>query len=637
MIILAKSAGFCFGVKNAVDTVYENLETKKLVTYGPIIHNKHITDDLREKGVRIIENFENITDETVIIRSHGVTRAVYDYMEKNNITYIDCTCPYVKKIHNIVSNKDNIIIIGNPTHPEVIGIAGHGGKNIVILSSVEQVEHSKFDCTAEYIVVAQTTFVRNIFEKIVGAVKSVVKNVQIFDTICNATTIRQTESEKLSKKVDKMLVIGDKNSSNTSKLYEICKQNCKRTFFIENINEIVLKNFDINDKIGITAGASTPSAVIKEALTIMSEQENQEFADLLDSSLVTLHTGQVVKGTIISVTNNEISVNLGYKSDGIITKAELTDEDIDMKAMYKPGDEIESLVVRVNDGDGNVLLSRKRIDDLKKFDVIEELFNSKEIVTGKIVEIVKGGLMARIKGVKIFVPSSQIASRFTEDLSQFKGQELDFQILEFNREKRRMVAGRKDLARKQEDSKKEAALSRLAVDMDVEGIISRVVAFGVFVDLGDIDGLIHISELGWTRNKKSSMKVGDKVSARVISVDREKHKIGLSVKALLGNPWDGIEQRYTVDSVVEGKVVRLVDFGAFIELEADIDGLVHISEISHTRVAKAENVLKVGEIVKVKVMKVDVEAKKISLSIKALEEKPETVEEVATETTETVE
>jgi len=282
-------------------------------------------------------------------------------------------------------------------------------------------------------------------------------------------------------------------------------------------------------------------------------------------------------------------------------------------------------------------LSRKRIDDLKKFDVIEELFNSKEIVTGKIVEIVKGGLMARIKGVKIFVPSSQIASRFTEDLSQFKGQELDFQILEFNREKRRMVAGRKDLARKQEDSKKEAALSRLAVDMDVEGIISRVVAFGVFVDLGDIDGLIHISELGWTRNKKSSMKVGDKVSARVISVDREKHKIGLSVKALLGNPWDGIEQRYTVDSVVEGKVVRLVDFGAFIELEADIDGLVHISEISHTRVAKAENVLKVGEIVKVKVMKVDVEAKKISLSIKALEEKPETVEEVATETTETVE
>ena len=628
-IALAKSAGFCFGVKNAVEGVYEELKNQPLVTYGPIIHNKHVTEDLEANGVRIIENFGQLKNETVVIRCHGVPLDVFEYMDKNNINYIDYTCPYVKKIHKKVKqNQDSgyeIIIIGDKNHPEVIGIHGHAQNKALIIKDSEEAKNISFDKSKKYVVVVQTTYKKNVFEDTVAIIKASHPEIEIHNTICNATSIRQEEAIKLSQNVQHMIVLGDKSSSNSTKLYEVCKNNCKNTYFIENISEIRLNIFKTNDRIGITAGASTPPAVIKEALYNMNENDknNQTFEEMLDSSFITLHTGDVVKGSIIQITHNEVSVNLGYKSDGVISKDEMSDDpSFDPKAFFNIGDEVEAIVLRVNDGEGNVLLSRKRIADQKNIALIEEAFNNKSVVKGKVVDTVKGGLMVMICDVKVFVPSSQISSRFVDDLTSFKGCEFDFNIIEFNREKRRMVAGRKELAQQEERRKKQAALEKLEAGMEVEGTVSRIVGFGVFVDLGDIDGLIHITELSWVRNRKPSslFAVGDKVRVLVLNVDREKEKVSLSAKALEGDPWADIEEKYAVDQVVEGKIVRMIQFGAFVELESGVDGLIHISQISRKRIGKVEDVLKIGEIVNVKIIGVDKENKKISLSKKEVDE-----------------
>jgi len=624
-IILARSAGFCFGVENAIKQVYANLTTKKLVTYGPIIHNKTVINDLESKGVRAIDDIDIITDETVVIRSHGVKPSVYSDMDKRNISYIDCTCPYVKKIHEKVGVKYNlgytIIIVGDKNHPEIVGINGYANNQGIIIESIESAKEIKLDSDKKYAIVVQTTFQKDILDNIVNALKEKSDNLEIFNTICNATSTRQKEANTVAKEVDIMIVLGDKKSSNTSKLYSICKNSCKKTFLVESINEIDLNIFSTNARIGITAGASTPPAIIKEAVNRMSELDNTEetFEEMLNNSFITLHTGDVVKGTVLQVTNGEITVNLGYKSDGVISREEFSSDNSENPAdFYKAGDDIEVLVLRVNDGDGNVLLSKKRLESQKGIADIEEAFKTKEIVTGKVVDIVKGGLIAIIKGVRVFVPSSQISSRFVDDLTKFKGQEYSFKIIEFDREKRRMLAGRKELALLEEKEAREKAFVSLEKGAKVEGTVSRIVDFGIFVSLGGVDGLIHVSELSWDRLKKpqSMFKVGDKVTASVLSVDKEKGKVSLSLKDLETNPWQNIDERYQVGQVVEGKVVRMVQFGAFVELEVGVDGLVHISQISQKHVAKPEDELSVGETIQVKVIDMDKANKKISLSKK---------------------
>ncbi|MCL1995750.1 MAG: bifunctional 4-hydroxy-3-methylbut-2-enyl diphosphate reductase/30S ribosomal protein S1 [Defluviitaleaceae bacterium] len=629
-IILAKTAGYCIGVKTAVDKLYQQIEQGEtnLVTYGPIIHNKHVTQDLAKRGVHAIESMESLNGiaGTVVIRTHGIPPKVYDYMEGNNISYKDYTCPFVKKIHRIVQNEyakgRNIIIIGNAAHPEIIGINGFAKDTSITVQTLKQAQELQLEQDKNYSVVVQTTFHIENFEKIVEVLKNKAENIEIYNTICSATTERQIEAGELSKKVDKMIVIGDKSSANSNKLYEVCKENCENTYFIENIDEIELNIFETRDKIGITAGASTPAAVIKEAVTKMSKLENdtqQTFEEMLDSSLITLHTGDVVKGTVLQITNNEISVNLNYKSDGIVARDELSDDpNADPKEMFSVGDEIEVYVMKVNDGDGNVILSHKRIEEQKNVATIETAFKEKTVLKGKVVDVVKGGLMARINGVKVFVPSSQVSSRFVDDLHKFKGQDLDFHIIEFNRERRRMVAGRKELAQQEEQRKKQEAIAQLEVGMEVEGTISRMVGFGVFVDLGNIDGLIHITELSWNRNKKPSslFNVGDHVKARVLKIDVEKLKISLSIKDMLGDPWNDAKEKYPIGSIVVGRVVRMVKFGAFVELESGVDGLIHISQISKNHVSRTEDILRIGQDVHVKIIDLDKENKKISLSKK---------------------
>ena len=651
-IRVAESAGFCFGVKRAIEMAYEAIGVEpKLYSYGQLIHNKTVTDDLASKGLEIVESLDGLTEGTLLVRSHGVGKALYDEAEAKGLKILDGTCPFVKKIHNIVHDKLaeglGIIIVGDGTHPEVIGINGWCENAAVILEDEEAAKTKEIPEKEKYAVVVQTTFRQAKFDKILEILQDRGVNMEVHNTICSATEKRQTEAEELSKTVDKMIVIGGKNSSNTQKLVEICAKNCGNTVHIETICDLVLNNFGKDDKIGITAGASTPPAIIKEVVVTMSEalenavqnlggSEEATFEQMLEESLVTLHTGDVVKGTVIQVVNEEVSVNLGFKSDGIIARGEFSsDPTVIPSKTVQPGDEIEVFVVRVNDGDGNVMLSRKRIEAQKGIEEIEAAYNDKAVVTGTVTNVVKGGLIAVVNGVNVFIPSSQVSNRFIEDLSVFNGQELEFNIIEVDRVKRRFIGGRKALVEQEIAAKRAALFETIQAGSRVNGTVSRLTDFGAFVDLGGVDGLIHISEMSWGRisNPKEVLKEGQEVEVFVLDVDKEKGKISLSLKDADKSPWKLAAEKYAVGSIVEGKVVRMVPFGAFVELEPGVDGLVHISQIANKHVVKPEDELKVGEIINVKVLEVNPEQKKISLSKRQadapVEEAP--AEEAATE------
>ena len=651
---MAESAGFCFGVKRAIEMAYAAIKTEHpLYSYGQLIHNKTVTDDLAAKGLQITEDLDSMEAGTLLIRSHGVGKELYDKAEEKGLRILDGTCPFVKKIHQIVQQQQEagkgILVVGDGAHPEVIGICGWCQNQAVILEDEQAAREKDIPPKDSYAVVVQTTFRQEKFDKILQILQERGISMQVFQTICSATEKRQTEAEELSKRVDKMIVIGGKNSSNTQKLVEICAKNCGNTVHIETICDLVLNNFGKDDKIGITAGASTPPAIIKEVVVTMSEalenavqnlegSEEATFEQMLEESLVTLHTGDVVKGTVIQVVNEEVSVNLGFKSDGIISRGEFSsDPNVIPSKTVQPGDEIEVFVVRVNDGDGNVMLSRKRIETQKGIEEIEAAYNDKTVVTGVVEKVVKGGLIAVVNGVNVFIPSSQVSNRFIEDLSVFNGQKLEFNIIEVDRVKRRFIGGRKALVEQEIAAKRAALFETIQAGSKVTGTVSRLTDFGAFVDLGGVDGLIHISEMSWGRisNPREVLKEGQTVEVFVLDVDKEKGKISLSLKDADMNPWKLATDKYAVGSIVEGKVVRMVPFGAFVELEPGVDGLVHISQIANKHVVKPEDELKVGEMIKVKVLEVNPEQKKISLSKRQAdapaEETPaETAEEEAT-------
>ena len=625
-VILAKSAGFCFGGKRAVDCVYDKVDSGKIYTYGPIIHNKQVTGDLEKHGVKVIESLDEADGGEVVIRSHGVPPVIYDKLEEKNIAYTDCTCPFVKKIHKIVKKsfydeQRRVIIIGNSTHPEVVGINGWCDNTAIIVNSVEEAAALDINKDEKWALVCQTTFQTDVFNEILSVLGNDFKDLKLYNTICNATAERQKEAASLAKRVDYMIILGDNKSSNTRKLYEISKKYCKNTFLCESIKDLQLNISSENVTIGITAGASTPPVIIKEAVNAMSETNN-DFMKMVDETLVSLHTGQVVEGKVINVSDTGVvNVDLGYKSDGTIARTEFSDDpNVDPAEVVKPGDVIKVFVIRVNDGEGNVQLSKKKVDANKGYEEIEAAYNEKKTVTGKVIETVKGGLMALVNGIKVFVPSSQISNRYVEDLSSFVGNEYEFEILEYSTEKARprIVAGRKALAQKEIDEKKKQVFESIKEGDKINGTVSRIVDFGAFVDLGGVDGLIHISEMSWGRVRKVTdvLKEGQAVTVTVLGVDPEKGKISLSLKDADADPWKDAETKYAVGNIVTGKVVRMTTFGAFVELEDGVDGLVHISQIANKHVEKPEDELTIGQEINAKVTELDLTNKKISLSIK---------------------
>ncbi len=652
-IVVAKSSGFCFGVDRAVKTAFDVQCEGRVFTLGELIHNSQVIETLRKKGIEPIHDLEELREnDCVIIRAHGIGKDVYEKLKECKVTVLDATCPYVKRIHEIVNRKQEegfkIVIVGDPQHPEVKGINGWCEGKALIVSDERDAEN--LDYSDERIcAVAQTTFRQSRYDAIFETLKKKFAFALKFDTICNATVERQTEAAELSKVADAMVVIGGWNSSNTQKLYEICRQNCPQTYLIENADELPSLN---NIKtVGITAGASTPDWVIKEVILHMEDMTNRQegeidFSKALEESFTELRTNDVVKGKIIGYNNNDVFVDLGYKADGIIPMEEFIDDpDFDPERDLKPGTEIEAIITKLNDGEGNVALSKKKMDSIRGFEELEDAFKNEKPIEVTAKEVVKGGLVAEYKGMRIFIPASQVSDRFIKNLSPFVGKKIRIRITELAN-RRRIVGSARLLIEEEKNRKSEAFWNEVEEGKEYTGTVKSLTEFGAFVDLGGVDGLIHVSELSWKKIDDPSevLKVGDTVTVRVIGVDREKKKVSLGYRKAEDNPWYNIEEKYHVGDVVTGIIKRMVPFGAFVELEDGVEGLVHISQISNVRINKPDEVLSLGQKVDMKVIEVNPEIKKISLSIKEVspidpvredEEAPEAAEEdIPTEHTE---
>lgn len=623
-IIIAENSGFCFGVNRAIETTMKALShtNGKIYSLGPLIHNNQVINELIKQGLEIIDNIEEVDNCKVIIRSHGVPLQVYDVAKERNIEIIDCTCPFVRKIQNKAKEFYDlgyqIVIIGNAKHPEIIGINGWCNNSAIIVNNEEDVEVMlNYD---KICIVAQTTFYESKFDRLVELISHKGNVIKVFNTICNATQLRQKSCEEISKIVDAMLVIGGQHSSNTQKLVTISKNYCNNTYLIETAEQLPIVELAKFNTIGLTAGASTPSWIIKEVYDKMKNLgDMNELMKAIEDTMVKVHRGEIVKGKIISIRNDEVMVNIGYKSDGIIPRDELTnDPDIVPSDILSVGDEIEVLILKLDDGDGNVVLSKKRVDTMKSWDEIEEIYNNKSTVKAKVIEVVNGGVIALVKELRGFIPISQIANRFVSDLQDFVGKSFDVRVIDFDKDKKRIVLSRKVVEAEEIEKKRNAIWSNIEKDQVVEGEVKRITDFGVFVDIGGVDGLIHISDLSWSHVKhpREVVKDGDMVKVVVLDVDKQKSRISLGLKQVSPHPWDNIEEKYSINNVVEGKVVRLVDFGAFVMLEPGIEGLVHISQISDKHIAKPSEELSVGQNVRVKILDINKEERKISLSIR---------------------
>lgn len=631
-ILLAKSAGFCFGVQRAVDTAYEHADEENVYTYGQIIHNEEVVGDLKKHGIKVIENDDElglVRNSKVIIRSHGVEKRVYDILKKNNNEIIDATCPFVKKIHNIVMDEcekgHTIVIVGDRKHPEVKGIMGWCTSTPVVIGSEEEAESFVRSCitgdfkTSEDIsIVSQTTFNYRKFNNVVDIIRNKLYNVTAYKTICNATSVRQREAQEIASKVDAMIVIGGRNSSNTQKLYEISKKECENTYYIQTLVDLDLTTFESVSRVGITAGASTPNKIIKE---VHGRMDEMNFAELLenDESRGSIKTGEIVEGRVIDVKPDEIIVDISYKSDGVIPRNEYTNTpNTDLTELVHVGDAITAKVVKTNDGEGSVLLSYKRVAAEKANEKLEAALESGEILTGKVVQVVSGGLNVMYDETRVFIPASLVSDTYEKNLDKYMDQDVEFVLTEYQPKKRRIIGNRKQIiaARKAEAAKE--LFDRIEVGMTVEGVVKNVTSFGAFIDLGGADGLLHISEMSWGRveDPKSVLKVGDKVKAFIKNIDGE--KIALSLKFDDTNPWLNADEKYAPGTVVTGKVARMADFGAFIELEPGVDALLHVSQISYDHVNKPEDVYKVGDVVEAEVVECNAADKKISLSVKSL-------------------
>ena len=635
-IILAKTAGFCFGVDRAVEMVNESVRRgNKTATLGPIIHNRHVVERFLKQGVRELDSPEQAEPgETVIIRAHGVPEQVQQALCARGVPVLDATCPFVKKIHTIVKNETQkgrkIIIFGSPAHPEVEAIASFC-REPVIVQSPEELENWLREAPERrnlpISMVSQTTSSQKMWKSCAEIAKKVCTNCEIFDTICRATEMRQEEAAILSQKCDAMVVVGDARSSNTGRLAMICEQYCKKVSLVDQADDLEMSLFSGANTVGITAGASTPSWIIKEVNNKMSEELKVEtameenFAELLEQSLKTLNNGDKVTGTVMAVGSTEVEVDLGTKHTAYIPLEDFSsDPNVKPEEAVKVGDQIEAIVVHVNDGEGVVRLSKKRLEAGKAWEEIEAAAENKDIVEGVVTEENKGGIVVNVKGIRVFVPASQSGVAKGGDLGELLKKNVQLRITEVNRARRRVVGSIRSVASEQRKAAQEKIWSEIEVGKQYHGTVKSLTSYGAFVDIGGVDGMVHVSELSWNRIKNPAevVKVGDEIDVYVIALDPEKKKISLGYKTEATNPWTIFNNEYKVGDVVTVKIVKLMTFGAFAEIIPGVDGLIHISQIADRRIGKPEDVLSEGQEVDAKIIDIDQEHKRISLSIRAL-------------------
>ena len=671
-IKLAKTAGFCFGVNRAVELVYDMVESKeKVCTLGPIIHNAQLVDDLKSRGVIIAETPSECKEGyKLVVRTHGVPKQIIEELEKNGNDYVNATCPFVTKIHNIVKQQDEkttVLIAGDANHPEVLGISSYCKGNFYVFKNEAEllkiIQENKNVKNSDCICVCQTTFSKKEWEKCEKILKKVCTNCKIFDTICNATSERQNEASEISKQSDAMIVIGGRHSSNTCKLKEVCSANCP-SFLIETADELKGINLDAYDVVGVTAGASTPSVIIKEVLKSMSEEikekevettsavteevvetaetaetaENKpaveasadgeaSFEEMLYESFKESDNSKVVKGTVVGITPTEVYVDVpGRKQTGVVAV-----DDLSAEAISKPedvvaiGDEIDLVIMKTDDQDGVLKLSKRLFDATKGWDDIVAAKEADEVLEGCVTQIIRGGVLVTAKGTRVFVPASLTGLPRNQELDVLKGCTVEFKVIDVNPSRRRAVGSIKVVADAKRKEAQDAAWAKLEEGMKLEGTVKSLTSYGAFVDLGGIDGMIHISELSWSRIKHPSevVKVGDVVEVTIKKLDEETRKISLGFRKIEDNPWEILKRDYPVGSVVDAKIVSFATFGAFANILPTVDGLIHISQISWERIKTPQDVLKEGDVVQAKIIDIDFEKKRVSLSIKELLEKPE--------------
>ena len=604
----ADSAGFCFGVSRAVDMVNELLdEGKKVCTLGPIIHNKEMVEELRRKGCRPIEHIDELGgDEVLVIRSHGVPKSVTDSVAARGLDYRDATCPFVKKIHRIVSQtdpeKDIVLIAGNSSHPEVQGIIGNCACPYFTFNREAELDEilpiilEKNNKSIK--VVAQTTFDTKELKKSVKKIKKLCTNAKIFDTIC---------------------------------IFDICQRRCPNSVLIETAAELNREQVRAAKRIGVTAGASTPARIIKEVLDTMSEEIKsgettnfeESFEELLEESLKNLNTNERVMGTVISIAPNEVQVDVGRKQTGFIPVGELSnDPGVKPEDVVKVGDQVELLIMKTNDQEGTIMLSKRRVDAQKGWEELQEKVDSQEILSSKVTEAVKGGVIVIYNGVRVFIPASQATATRDEKLEDLVGQDVDFRLIEVSQRGRykRAIGSIRSVLKEQRAAQREEFWKNCEIGKRYTGVVKSLTSYGAFVDLGGVFGMIHISELSWTHIKHPSevVNVGDTVEVYVKDINEETKKISLGFKNAEDNPWEILKREYPEGTVVKAKIVGLTTFGAFANIIPGIDGLIHISQIANKRIEKPADVLSVGEEVEAKITAIDFDKKRVSLSMRAL-------------------
>ena len=653
-VILAKSAGFCFGVSRAVARVEELLAAgEQVCTLGPIIHNPQVVGQLAARGVTIADRPEDTPAGAVlVIRSHGVPENVYDRLRELGIRYSDATCPFVEKIHRIVAEQSaagrTVLIAGDPDHPEVLGIRGHCRGDVFVFRDVQELQaifsNDPQSTKRSLIMVAQTTFNTNLWEKCADLAKKDCTNLLIFDTICVATTKRQTEAIGLARRCRSVVIVGGRESSNTTKLRDVCAPFCQ-THLIEGAADLRREWFCPGETAGLTAGASTPSDIIKEVHFTMSEiinnsevlestaapenttaenteeMSSEEFAAMIDATLQNA-TDDRVRGLVVGIAPNEVQVEVeGRKQTGYIPVSELSnDPSADPNDLVKIGDELDLLIMRTNDQEGTIMLSKKRVDALKGWDTIVAAEADGTVLEGTVVEIIKGGMLVVTEGVRVFVPASQASLNRMEDLSPLKGQTVKLKIIEVNPHRRHAVGSVRQVAQAARKEQEDAFWAQAEVGQQYTGAVKSLTSYGAFVDLGGVDGMVHISEMSWSRIKHPSevMNVGDVVTVYIKALDPEKKKISLGYRKAEDNPWEIFKAQYPIGTVVEAKVVGMTAFGAFAQIIPGVDGLIHISQIADHRVEKPQDELQIGQVVTAKITAVDYDRKRISLSIRAL-------------------
>ena len=644
-IIRAENAGFCFGVKQAIEKAERAAESaakdgRRIFSMGSLIHNERVTGDLEKKGINIISALDEVdAGDQVIIRSHGEGEAFYKEAEAKGIELVDATCPFVAKIHKLVHETDKqVVIVGDAKHPEVMGIFGWCRKPAIVVSSYEEAAAVEED---DFFVVTQTTIREDMLNDVIKAFEDKGKIFEVNNTICSATSKRQESCEKLAKECELMVVIGGKNSSNTKKLYDISKKYCPNSYFVQNIEDLPLKQVKKCNRIGIAAGASTPECTIKEVIARMSDftLENNELnmhdlMDEIEKSLRLPRGGEIVTGKVHQVTDKEVIVNLGCKKDGILPMAEVTlEEGQTLADAFKVDDEIQAKVIKTDDGDGGILLSKKKLEISANWDEIVKALEDKTVLEVKVTRQVNGGVIAEYKEVSGFIPLSQLSDHYVENAEEFVGQTMEVRVSRVDQRRNRAVFSHKLFLNEEKDKLVAEIWENLNVDDVVEGTVMRFTDYGAFVDIGGIDGLLHISEISWGKLKhpQEVLKIGQKINVKVLSMNAEKGKISLGLKQNQPEPWSVIDTTYEVGQVIEGKVVQIKEYGAFVELEPGLDGLVHISEVAHKRVGNISEELEVGQTVNAKILEIDKERKRISLSIRETIEPPAAEEAPAEE------